>query len=68
MEQTFSPISAPFNTTTLIKPMNEEEEEAHLEDPRVRQTAMLCRKKPSFEIACISYVHDVQLFKTECYL
>ncbi len=66
MEQTFSPIFAPFNTTTLIKPMNEEE--APLEDPRVRQTAMLCTKKPSFEIACISYVHDVQLFKTECYL
>ncbi len=48
--------------------MNEEEEEAPLEDPRVRQIAMLCTKKPSFEIACISYVHDVQLFKTECYL
>jgi hypothetical protein len=26
---------SPFNTTTLIKPMNEEEEEAPLEDPRV---------------------------------
>jgi len=25
----------PFNTTTLIKPMNEEEEEAPLEDPRI---------------------------------
>jgi adenylate kinase family enzyme len=25
----------PFNTTTLIKPMNEEEEEAPLEDSRV---------------------------------
>jgi hypothetical protein len=25
----------PFNTTTLIKPMNKEEEEAPLEDPRV---------------------------------
>jgi hypothetical protein len=25
----------PFNTTTLIKPINEEEEEAPLEDPRV---------------------------------
>jgi hypothetical protein len=39
-----------------------------LEDPRVHQIAMLCTKKSSFEIACISYVHDVQLFKTECYL
>jgi hypothetical protein len=29
---------------------------------------LLYTKKPSFEIACISYVHDVQLFKTECYL
>jgi hypothetical protein len=27
----------PFNTTTLIKPMNEEEEEAPLEDSPVRQ-------------------------------
>jgi hypothetical protein len=27
----------PFNTTTLIKPMNKEEEEAPLEDPCVRQ-------------------------------
>jgi len=26
----------PFNTTTLIKPMNEEEEEAFVEDSRVR--------------------------------
>jgi hypothetical protein len=26
---------SPFNTTTLIKPMNKEEEEAPLEDPRV---------------------------------
>ncbi len=28
-------LSPLFNTTTLIKPMNEEEEEAPLEDPRV---------------------------------
>jgi hypothetical protein len=27
----------PFNTTTLIKPMNEEEEESHLEGSRVRR-------------------------------
>jgi hypothetical protein len=27
----------PFNTTTFIKPMNEKEEEAPLEDPRVRR-------------------------------
>jgi len=27
----------PFNTTTLIKPMNKEEEEVPLEDPHVRQ-------------------------------
>jgi len=27
----------PFNTTTLIKPMNDEEEKAPLEDPRVHQ-------------------------------
>jgi hypothetical protein len=33
MEQTFSLISAPFNTTTLIKPMNEEEEEAPFGGP-----------------------------------
>jgi hypothetical protein len=26
----------PFNTTTFIKPMNKEEEEAPLEDPRIR--------------------------------
>ncbi len=30
----------PFNTTTLIKPMNEEEEEAPLEDSRVRQNRL----------------------------
>ncbi len=29
-------LSPPFNTTTIIKPMNEEEEEAPLEDPNVR--------------------------------
>jgi len=33
---TSSPISPLFNTTTLIKPMNEEEEEAPLEDPCFR--------------------------------
>jgi hypothetical protein len=33
----FTYLPAPFNTTTLIKPMNEEEEEAPLEDPRVRR-------------------------------
>jgi hypothetical protein len=30
----------PFNTTTLIKLMNEEEKEAPLEDPRVRQNRL----------------------------
>jgi hypothetical protein len=30
----------PFNTTTLIKLMNEEEEEAPLEDPRVHQNRL----------------------------
>ncbi len=30
-------LSPPFNTTTFIKPMNEKEEEAPLEDLRVRQ-------------------------------
>ncbi len=30
----------PFNTTTLIKSMNEEEEEAPLEDPRVRRNRL----------------------------
>ncbi len=29
-----------FNTTTLIKPMNEEEEEAPLEDPRVHRNRL----------------------------
>jgi hypothetical protein len=28
---------------------------------------MLCKKKPSFETTCLSYVHDMQLFKTECF-
>jgi hypothetical protein len=37
-EQTSSPISPPpLNTTTLIKPMNEKEEEAPLEDSRIRR-------------------------------
>jgi hypothetical protein len=40
MERTSSPISPPFNTTTLIKPMNEEKEEAPLEDLRVRQNRL----------------------------
>jgi hypothetical protein len=30
----------PFNTTTFIKPMNEEEEEAPLEDSRVRRNRL----------------------------
>ncbi len=30
----------PFNTTTLIKPMNEEEEEAPLEDSRIRRNRL----------------------------
>jgi hypothetical protein len=30
----------PFDITTLIKPMNEEEEEAPLEDPHVRQNRL----------------------------
>ncbi len=30
----------PFNTTTLIKPMNEEEEEALLEDPHVHRNRL----------------------------
>jgi hypothetical protein len=30
----------PFNTTTLIKPMNEEEEEAPLDDLRVRRNRL----------------------------
>jgi hypothetical protein len=30
----------PFNTTTLIKPMNEEEEEAPLEDLSVRRNRL----------------------------
>jgi len=30
----------PFNTTTLITPMNEEEEEAPLEDSRVRHNCL----------------------------
>ncbi len=30
----------PFNTTTLIKPMNKEEEKAPLEDPRVHQNRL----------------------------
>jgi hypothetical protein len=34
----------PFNTTTLIKPMNEEEEEAPLEDPRICRNR-LARKR-----------------------
>ncbi len=39
-ERTYSLISPPFNTTTLIKPMNEEEEEAPLEDSRVRRNRL----------------------------
>ncbi len=30
----------PFNTTTFIKPMNEEEEETPLEDPHVRRNRL----------------------------
>jgi hypothetical protein len=30
----------PFNTTTLIKPINKAEEEPLLEDPRVRQNRL----------------------------
>jgi hypothetical protein len=30
----------PFNTTTFIKPMNEEEEEATLEDMHIRQNCL----------------------------
>jgi hypothetical protein len=34
----------PFNTTTLIKPMNEEEEEAPLEDPCVYRNRLAWEK------------------------
>jgi hypothetical protein len=40
MGQTSLPISPPFNTTTLIKPMNEEEEKAPSKDPCVRRNCL----------------------------
>jgi len=36
-----------FNTTTFIKPMNEEEEEAPLEDPRIRQNHLARERHPT---------------------
>jgi len=40
MERTSSPISPPLNTTTLLKPMNEEEEETPLENPCIRRNGL----------------------------
>jgi hypothetical protein len=45
----------PFNTTTLIKPMNEEEEEAPLEDLRVRRNH-LARERHAFGLKKINTV------------
>jgi hypothetical protein len=42
-KQTSSPMP-PLNTTTFIKPKNEEKDEAPLEDPRVRRNR-LARKR-----------------------
>jgi hypothetical protein len=54
-EQTSSPIFPPFNTTTLIKPMNEEEEEAPLEDPRIcRNRLGRERHATRFEKQCVA--------------
>jgi hypothetical protein len=39
----------PFNTTTLIKPMNEEEEKAPLEDPCVHQNR-LARERHALDL------------------
>ncbi len=39
----------PFNTTTLIKPMNEEEEEAPSEDPRVRRNRLAQKRHTWFK-------------------
>jgi hypothetical protein len=36
----FTYLPPPFNTTTLIKPMNEEEDEAPLEDLRFRRNCI----------------------------
>jgi hypothetical protein len=36
----FTYLPPPFNTTTLIKLMNEEEEEAPLEDPHIRRNRL----------------------------
>ncbi len=62
----------PFNITTLIKPMNKEEEEAPLEDPCVRQNHLAeerhvarseeqCVADASWRVAQRAMCNDVQI-------
>ncbi len=76
-------LSPPFNTTTIIKQMNEKEEEAPLEDPCVHQNHWPPLKDPHvhwnhlarerhaarYEEQCVADANQqiTQLFKIECF-